>query len=61
MESPKPKLIFSGDGEAPTSAICSVCGAVFPTLKENGADANKRLLEDCFQQHVRGEHSDQPA
>jgi len=61
MESAKPKLIISGDGEAPTSAICSVCGAIFPTLKEKGADENKRLVESCFQDHVRAEHSDQSA
>jgi hypothetical protein len=55
-----PKLIIEWDGEDPTSAMCSACRAIFPTLEEEGAEANKRLLESFFQVHVDAEHSDQP-
>ena len=59
-----PKLIIEWDGDTATSATCSVCRAIFPTLEEEGAEeegaeANRRLLERVFQVHVKAEHSDQ--
>ena len=55
-----PKLIIEWDGENPTSAMCSVCRAIFPTVEWNGPDANRRLVETAFQAHVNAEHRDQP-
>jgi len=44
METPK-LIITEWNGDAPTSAMCSACRAIFPTLNGNGSHANKRLLE----------------
>jgi len=54
MESPK--LLIEWHGKTPT-AMCSVCRAIFPALDAHGRDANERLLESAFQDHVRAEHS----
>jgi hypothetical protein len=55
-----PKLIIEWDGETPTSALCSAYRAIFPTIKWNGPEANRRLVERAFQEHVKAEHPDQP-
>jgi len=41
--------------------MCSVCRALFPAITGNERDRNNRLLESAFQEHVKAEHSDQPA
>jgi len=51
-------IITDGDGETPICGMCSVCRAIFPGLKGKGEDANKRVLENSFQAHVKAEHSD---
>jgi len=56
-----PKLILKElGGQSPTSPMCSLCRAIFPTINGKEPDANKRLLEIWFQEHVKAEHSDQP-
>jgi len=55
-----PKLIIEWDGETPTSAMCSTCRAIFPTLEGKEPEANRRLVESAFWEHVKAEHSDQP-
>ena len=58
----RPKLINAKqDGETPMLGMCSVCRALFPTIKGNERDRNNRLLESAFQEHVKAEHSDRPA
>jgi hypothetical protein len=57
----EPKLILTeSDDHSLTSAMCSLCQTLFPTFKEKSFDANKELLERCFQQHVKAEHLGQP-
>ena len=61
METPKPKLIITeSDGDNPMKAMCSSCRAILPALDGKGPEANRRLIETCFQDHVKAEHSDQP-
>jgi hypothetical protein len=60
MKVPKPKLIVEWEGETPTSGVCTVCRATFPTLNEKDNDANKQLLEGFLQERVKAEHSDRP-
>jgi len=59
MEAPK-LIVTERDCETPMAGMCSLCRAIFPAIKENGAEANKRLLESCFRDHIKAEHSDQP-
>jgi len=56
MEAPK-LIVTAYDHETPISGMCSVCRAIFPGLKGKGQDGNKRILEDCFRDHVNAEHS----
>jgi len=60
METPK-LIITEQDGETPMLGMCSVCRALFPAITGNERDRNNRLLESAFQEHVKAEHSDQPA
>ena len=55
-----PKLIIEWDGETPTSAMCSACRAIFPTVEGKGPEANRQRLESSFEKHVKAEHSAQP-
>ena len=59
MEAPK-LIITERNGDTPTTAVCSACRAIFPTVEWNGPEANRRLVESAFQKHVKAEHSDQP-
>ena len=52
-----PNLIVEWNGANPTSGMCSVCRAIFPAVEWNGPEANGRLLERTFQEHVKTEHS----
>ena len=56
-----PRLIIEWDGENPTSAMCSVCRAIFPAVEQNGPEANIRLLESAFEWHVKAEHQSPPS
>jgi hypothetical protein len=61
MEIPKPSLIITErSGDTPTTAMCSACRAIFPTVEGKGPEANRRLLESSFEKHVKAEHSGQP-